>query len=108
MTTRPPPSKHADQPSAICEALGALGYQNAYHMTAVGPNGHHDKWVAALEAKFEQKGAEFGKKEFDELLAGFDVSLNPIAGDLLSTVSDVGKICRLCRISLAPSSTKNS
>lgn len=74
-TTRPPPSKHADQPSAICEALGALGYQNAYHMTTVGPNGHHDKWVAALEAKFEQKGAEFGKKEFDELLAGFDVSL---------------------------------
>lgn len=55
-------------------ALGALGYKNAYHMTTVGPCDHHDKWVAALEAKFEQKGTEFGKQEFDELLAGFDVS----------------------------------
>lgn len=43
-------------------------------MTTVGPSNHHDMWVAALEAKFEQKGAEFGKKEFDELLTGFDVS----------------------------------
>lgn len=42
-------------------------------MTTVGPNGHHDKWVAALEAKFENKGVEFGKKEFDELLQDFDV-----------------------------------
>lgn len=42
-------------------------------MTTVGPNGHHDKWVAALEAKFEGKGAEFGKKEFEELLQNFDV-----------------------------------
>lgn len=43
-------------------------------MTTVGPNNHHDKWVAALEAKFEQKGAEFGKQEFDELFTGFNVS----------------------------------
>lgn len=43
-------------------------------MTTVGPNDHHDKWVAALEAKFEGKGAEFGKEEFDELFRGFDVS----------------------------------
>ncbi|KAJ4391004.1 hypothetical protein N0V93_004617 [Gnomoniopsis smithogilvyi] len=58
---------------SIGVALGALGYQNAYHMTTVGPSNHHDKWVAALEAKFEQKGAEFAKKDFDELLAGFDI-----------------------------------
>lgn len=44
-------------------------------MTTVGPNNHHDKWVAALEAKFEQKHKEFGKQEFDELFEGFNVSL---------------------------------
>lgn len=60
--------------TAIGEALGVLGYQNAYHMTTVGPNDHHDRWVAALEAKFEGKGTEFAKDEFDELFKGFDVS----------------------------------
>lgn len=43
-------------------------------MTTVGPNNHHDKWVAALEAKFEGKGPEFTEKEFNDLLSGFDVS----------------------------------
>lgn len=61
--------------TAIGEALGVLGYQNAYHMTTVGPNDHHDKWVAALEAKFEGKGKEFGKEEFEELFKGYDVSI---------------------------------
>lgn len=74
---------YTDHPSAICEALGALGYQNAYHMTTVGPNGHHDKWVAALKAKFEHEGAEFGKEEFDELLAGFDVSLPALIAEII-------------------------
>lgn len=48
-------------------------------MTTVGPNGHHDKWVTALEAKFENKGEEFGKKEFDDLLQNFDVGLTPLS-----------------------------
>lgn len=59
---------------SIGEALQILGHQNVYHMTTVGPNNHHDKWVAALEAKFEGKGNEFTKKEFDELLGSFDVA----------------------------------
>lgn len=58
---------------AIGEALRALGHQNVYHMTAVGPSNHYEKWVAALEAKFEGKGKAFGKEEFDELFEGFDV-----------------------------------
>ncbi|QDS76098.1 hypothetical protein FKW77_006307 [Venturia effusa] len=41
-------------------------------MTSVGPNNHHDKWVAALEAKFEKNGNEFTKQAFDELLGDFD------------------------------------
>lgn len=65
---------------AIGQALGMLGYKNAYHMTTVGPHDHHDKWVAALEAKFEGKSTEYGKHEFDELFEGFDVSNAFLAG----------------------------
>ncbi|CAG8974618.1 hypothetical protein HYALB_00009795 [Hymenoscyphus albidus] len=57
---------------SICEALRILGHKNNYHMTSVGPNKHHDKWVAALEAKFEGKGSQPSKKEFDELVGDFD------------------------------------
>ncbi|KAI9048360.1 hypothetical protein LZ554_008152 [Drepanopeziza brunnea f. sp. 'monogermtubi'] len=57
---------------SIGEALRTLGCANVYHMTTVGPNNHHDKWVAALEAKFEGKGPMPGRKEFDELLEDFD------------------------------------
>lgn len=51
-------------------------------MTTVGPNNHHDKWVAALEAKFEGKGNELTKKEFDELLGSFDVSTTYLSEQL--------------------------
>lgn len=61
--------------AAIGEALRTLGHQNVYHMTSVGPNNHHDKWVSALEAKFENNGTEFTKQDFDELLGDFDVSI---------------------------------
>lgn len=64
---------------AIGEALRTLGHQNVYHMTSVGPNNHHDKWVAALEAKFESKGAEFTKEDFDELLGDFDVGISSLS-----------------------------
>ncbi|KAE9962042.1 hypothetical protein BLS_000904 [Venturia inaequalis] len=57
---------------SLGEALRTLGHQNVYHMTSVGPNNHHDKWVAALEAKFESKGTEFTRQDFDEILGDFD------------------------------------
>ncbi|POS76378.1 hypothetical protein DHEL01_v205222 [Diaporthe helianthi] len=59
---------------SIGQALGLIGYKNAYHMTTVGPHGHHDKWVAGLEAKFEGKGPAFAKEDFDEIFEGFDVA----------------------------------
>ncbi|TLD27953.1 NAD dependent epimerase/dehydratase [Venturia nashicola] len=60
---------------SLGEALRTLGHQNVYHMTSVGPNNHHDKWVSALEAKFENTGTEFTKQDFDGLLGDFDVSV---------------------------------
>lgn len=85
--------------AAICQALGVLGYKNAYHMTTVGPNGHHDKWVAALEAKFENKGDEFGKKELDDLLQNFDVGYTP-AYTSSSQACHVSVVQRLTRVEL--------
>lgn len=93
---------------AIGQALGMLGYKNAYHMTTVGPHDHHDKWVAALEAKFEGKSTEYGKQEFDELFEGFDVSNAFLAGVVfIIQVAKVTEFTRSPRISPRPFSTGN-
>jgi len=51
-----------------------LGFGAIYHMREVRKNGHTAMWIAALEAKFEGKGKEFGKEEWDTLMGGFGVS----------------------------------
>lgn len=40
-------------------------------MRDVGKNKHQERWIAALEAKFEQHGSPFGHKEFEAFLGGF-------------------------------------
>lgn len=60
---------------AILEALELLGYKPIYHMKEVGKNRHQERWIAALEAKFERKGKKFEREDWDELLGGYAVSL---------------------------------
>ncbi|MCJ1259161.1 hypothetical protein MMC24_006997 [Lignoscripta atroalba] len=49
-------------------ALDELGYDDVYHMKKVPAKDHADFWVAAMEAKFEGKGPEYGREEWDHLL----------------------------------------
>jgi hypothetical protein len=42
-------------------------------MRDVYANGHGPNWIAALNAKFANKGIPFGRKEFDEVLGDFSV-----------------------------------
>ncbi|KAF4618402.1 hypothetical protein G7Y89_g14901 [Cudoniella acicularis] len=58
--------------SALADALGLLGYKKVYHMRDVGKNQHQTKWIEALEAKFEGKGKDFGREEFDSFLSDYD------------------------------------
>lgn len=44
-------------------------------MREVGKNQHADRWVQALEAKFDGIGKPYGRAEFDELFSGFAVRL---------------------------------
>ena len=53
---------------AITMALKQLGYNDVYHMREVFTRNDADLWVAALEAKYEGKGAEWGREEWDRLL----------------------------------------
>ncbi|GME41039.1 hypothetical protein LSUB1_G006800 [Neofusicoccum parvum] len=56
---------------SIADGLALLGYGPIYHMREVGKNKHQPSWIAALEAKFEGKGKEFGREEFDSFLSGY-------------------------------------
>lgn len=45
-------------------------------MREVAKNGHQKYWIQALEAKYDRKGKEYGKKEFDEFLRDFQVTFS--------------------------------
>jgi len=51
-----------------------LGLAPIYHMREVASNSHQDLWVQAMKAKFEPGGEPWGRKEFDQILAGYQVS----------------------------------
>lgn len=56
------------------KALEKLGYDKVYNYSvAVKTLGDPDKWIAALEAKFEGKGEPFGKEQWDVLLGDYNV-----------------------------------
>lgn len=68
---------------ALTNALKFLGFQHAYHgrdALTINPR-DCELWWEALQAKYEGKGKEFGRKEFDQLLGHCQV------------VSDVPAIC---------------
>jgi Sulfotransferase domain len=52
-------------------------------MREVGRNKHQRYWILALEAKYEGKGKEFGREEFDELLGDYAVSQNSLPPSIL-------------------------
>ncbi|KAL1980765.1 hypothetical protein VTN96DRAFT_3572 [Rasamsonia emersonii] len=57
---------------SISDMLLSLGYKGVYHMREVFINEDHpQRWVSALEAKFEGKGKPYGRAEFDEILVLF-------------------------------------
>ena len=49
-------------------ALKQLGYNDVYHMKEVYMRNDANFWVAAFEAKYEGKGAEYGMEEWDHVL----------------------------------------
>lgn len=53
--------------------MAELGQGPIYHMRHVNQNKHQQQWIAALEAKFEQRGPPFGRNEFEAFLGGFKV-----------------------------------
>jgi hypothetical protein len=53
-------------------------------MREVYKNGHGPNWVAAMHAKYGNKGTLFGRKEFDEILGDFSVRLHFL---IISTLS---------------------
>ncbi|KAJ5672165.1 hypothetical protein N7507_001292 [Penicillium longicatenatum] len=55
---------------ALTTALKILGFHNAYHGRDAFTNNPRDceLWWKALRAKYDGKGKEFGRKEFDQLL----------------------------------------
>jgi hypothetical protein len=61
---------------ALTCALKVLGFNNAYHgRDALTFNPRDcELWWKALQAKYEGKGKEFGRKEFDQLLGHCQVS----------------------------------
>lgn len=58
---------------ALAEALSQLGISNVYHMREVGKNKHQDLWIQALEDNIEGKGPAWGREDFENILAGFEV-----------------------------------
>lgn len=58
---------------ALAEALMQLGISNVYHMREVGKNKHQDLWIQALEDNLEGKGHAWGREDFENILAGFEV-----------------------------------
>lgn len=68
--------------SAIKKALEDLGYINIYHASDIFRNPHDaEKWTAALEARYEEKGKEFGREEFDDILGNYSVRNRPLLPD---------------------------
>lgn len=62
--------------SATQTALEILGYDKVYNYSVtVKTPGDPQKWIAALEAKFEGKGEVFGSEEWDEILGDYDVCI---------------------------------
>ncbi len=66
-------SSPANSVLALADALGQLGVDPIYHMREVANNKHQDLWVEAIDAKFEGKGRVWGRQEFDQILAGYEV-----------------------------------
>lgn len=64
-------------------ALKQLGF-NPYHSADLIENWDRDMplWDKVLNAKFEGSGQAYGKKEFDAILAGYNVSAGVISGTL--------------------------
>ena len=58
------------------QALIDLGYVDCYHYTAAFQENPMDclMWNEAFEAKFEGKGKEFTRKDWDQLLGHCQVS----------------------------------
>lgn len=50
-----------------------IGISNVYHMREVGKNKHQDSWIRALEDNLEGKGPAWGRGDFENILAGFEV-----------------------------------
>ncbi|MCJ1476726.1 hypothetical protein MMC13_005394 [Lambiella insularis] len=76
-------------------ALKQLGYNDVYHMKAVFERNDADFWVAAMQAKFEGKGAEYGRQEWDRLLgdcmsprAVTDIPAAMFAAELIAAYPD--------------------
>lgn len=67
---------------ALRAALFELGYSDIYHMMSVFRQNLRDgeMWIEAFEAKFQGKGREFGREEWDALLGHFMVSTIAILG----------------------------
>ena len=68
---------HTARILALADALEILGYKGIYHMREVFKNQHGKYWIAALEAKYEGKGKQYGREEFDQFLGGYMVCRIP-------------------------------
>lgn len=77
---------------AIMMALKQLGYNDVYHMKEVFLRNDAEFWIAAMEAKYEGKGAEYGRKEWDHLLgdcmAVTDIPAAMFAAELVAAYPD--------------------
>ncbi|MCJ1415609.1 hypothetical protein MMC32_001941 [Xylographa parallela] len=73
-------------------ALKELGYNDVYHMKEVYMRNDADFWVAAFEAKYEGKGAKYGKEQWDHLLgdcmAVTDIPAAAFARELVAAYPD--------------------
>lgn len=59
--------------SALADALILLGYHSVYHMREVRIRGHTQHWINAIEAKYENKGPVYGRREYDAFLGNYMV-----------------------------------
>ncbi|CZR64720.1 uncharacterized protein PAC_14619 [Phialocephala subalpina] len=89
-STRPGSLSNSD---ATQEALERLGYDSVYNYSiAVKTPGDPDKWIAALEAKFEGKSEPFGKEQWDDLLGDYnavrDIPASCFAPELIAAYPD--------------------
>lgn len=64
--------------TAISDALEQLGYDKTYHMREVRKNGHDEKWIDLLDAKFGDDDSKETIKpgDLDDILHDFDVCKN--------------------------------